>query len=325
MNASTIFLILLNLAFSFPLFAQTSPSTSSDQPTTSTKPTIFIAENFENTNWQSRGWYDGPSFVITKDQHAPIHNSKKSMKCHFAKDAVNSTSAAARILIPETEQVCLSFWVKFSKSWVGSGKAWHPHVFHFMTNLESKYAGPACSHLTLYIEHVNRIPRLAIQDAMNINPKYIREDITKLTEDRAVAGGNGDSDGYGKGDYYKAGNNHRNGKHWQADKQYFSNKPGPYYKNDWHFIEAYFKLNSIKNGKAIADGLIQYWYDGKLLIDHNNVMLRTAKNPDMKFNTFLAAPHIGHGSPVDQTFWIDNLKITDIPFSQKTKQPETKK
>jgi hypothetical protein len=34
----------------------------------------------------------------------------------------------------------------------------------------------------------------------------------------------------------------------------------------------------------------------------------------MKFNQFLIGPYIGVGSPVDQTFWVDNLIIaTSIP------------
>jgi hypothetical protein len=41
-------------------------------------------------------------------------------------------------------------------------------------------------------------------------------------------------------------------------------------------------------------------------------MLRTGQYPDMKFNQFMIAPWIGDGSPVDQTFWVDDLTIATL-------------
>ncbi len=61
--------------------------------------------------------------------------------------------------------------------------------------------------------------------------------------------------------------------------------------------------------RAIADGVIKYRLDGKLIIDHNDIIMRTGQYPDMKFKQFLIAPWIGDGSPVDQTFWVDNLTV----------------
>jgi hypothetical protein len=150
---------------------------------------------------------------------------------------------------------------------------------------------------------------LAIQDGQNIDELNIGVDLTDITEQRAVAGCNGDSDGYGDGSCYLVGSLHRNGKSWRAGGVYFADTPGPYYKNDWHFVEAYFKLNSIFEGKGIADGIMRYWYDDQLIIDHDDVVLRTGQYPDMKFNQFMIAPWIGDGSPVDQTVWVDNLTV----------------
>ena len=93
---------------------------------------------------------------------------------------------------------------------------------------------------------------------------------------------------------------------------------GPYYKNGWHHVEAYFKLNSIANGKGIADGILRYWYDGTLIIERTTGT-RTAQHPNMKFDQFLIAPWIGDGSPVDQTTWVDNLtKETTRPVRDTT-------
>jgi hypothetical protein len=75
-------------------------------------------------------------------------------------------------------------------------------------------------------------------------------------------------------------------------------------------------MNSIVNGKAVRDGVIQYWYDGNLILNFTNVVIRTGQNPNMKFNQFLIGPYIGVGSPVDQTFWIDKLVLATEPQSQ---------
>jgi hypothetical protein len=68
-------------------------------------------------------------------------------------------------------------------------------------------------------------------------------------------------------------------------------------------------MNTITGERGNYDGVIRYWYDGKLIIERSNVVLRTANRPAMKFNQFIIGPWIGDGSPVDQTFWIDNLTI----------------
>ena len=45
---------------------------------------------------------------------------------------------------------------------------------------------------------------------------------------------------------------------WDAEEKMFKDEQGRYYKNDWHRIECYFKMNSIQNGKGVPDGVIQY-------------------------------------------------------------------
>ena len=152
-------------------------------------------------------------------------------------------------------------------------------------------------------------PRLAIQDGRNVDLTRVGQDLTNVTEQRAVAGCNGDSDGYGNGECYRAGTVYWNGKHWFADSVFFGDTPGPRYKGSWHLVEAYFQLNSIVGGKGARDGVIRYWYDGALIIDRPDVVLRTGANATMKFNQFLFAPYLGDGSPADQAFWVDALTI----------------
>ncbi|MEI7903883.1 MAG: hypothetical protein WCI43_00535 [Candidatus Firestonebacteria bacterium] len=269
---------------------------------------LLFEEKFEDADFAGRGWYDTKGAGLSKTEHIP--GSVSSLEFKFLKGArIPAGGTPARHLFKESDSVYVSFWIKFSANWTGSNKPYHPHMFHFTTNKNDKYCGPAWTHLTTYIEDTEGTPRLSIQDGQNIDVSRLKEDLTKKTENRAVAGGNGNSDGTGKLDCYKAGKRYANGKTWDADKKYFSDEPGPYYKGDWHHIEVYFKLNSIVNGKGVADGAAKYWYDGKLIINNDKVMLRTGQFPDMKFNQFLILPYIGDGSPIEQSFWVDDLVV----------------
>jgi hypothetical protein len=183
-------------------------------------------------------------------------------------------------------------------------------MFQFVTDVDGVYIGPAYTHLTTYVEENNGVPVLAIQDGMNIDETRIGQNLTAVTEQRAVAGCNGDSDGHGNGDCYSTGSVHANGKAWRPSRAYFDSTPGsPTYKGDWHLVEAFFRLNSVVGGKGVRDGVLQYWYDGNLIVNHSNVVMRTGANASMRFNQFLVLPYIGDGSPLDQTFWLDDLVV----------------
>ena len=60
---------------------------------------------------------------------------------------------------------------------------------------------------------------------------------------------------------------------------------------------------------ALADGIMQYWIDGTSVIDRNDIQYRTTNRPDMMFNQLLIGPYIGDGSPVDQSMFIDDLRV----------------
>ncbi len=278
-------------------------------------PVILIEENFDTADFASRGWYDNTSGGVSTAEH--ITGSAASFECRFLLGATKCNGTAMRHLFTETDSLYVSYYVKYSSNWQGSNKTYHPHEFQILTNVDSAYTGPSRTHLTTYIEQNEGKPRLQITDALNIDTSNIGQDLVGITEQRGVSGCNGDSDGYGAGDCWACSGGYCNEKVWMTNTIYFQDNAGAYYKNDWHKIEAFFKLNSISNGKGVADGVIQYWYDGQLIINHNNVMLRTGQSPSMKFNQFLIAPYIGDGSPVEQTMWIDNLTLA-------TARPDTR-
>lgn len=281
---------------------------------------VFFQETFEDTNLAERGWYDNTKLSLASQGHAP--SSKHAVEFKFLKGAKMPLSGGAiRKKFNPSESIYVSYWVKYSSNWEGSKKPYHPHEFLILTNMDGDWTGPAYTRLTAYIEQNKGIPLLGLQDGKNIDPTRLKQDLRDITENRAVSGCNGvgPEELASTMSCYRNGSVYWNGRDWRAGgapgshngKVYFQDTPGQFYKGDWHFVEAYFKLNSIVAGKAASDGVLRYWFDGQLIIEHNRVTLRTGAHPQMKFNQFLIAPWIGDGSPVEQTFWVDDLTVAD--------------
>ena len=269
---------------------------------------ILIEEGFEDNSLAARGWYDiGTPTTTTAERK----NGNGSLQIHFNLGALVSGLGGMRRLFTPTESLYISYWVKYSGNWQGSGRPYHPHEFSFLTNVDSMFSGPAYSHLTAYVEHNYQnggIPSVALQDGRNVDESRIGQNLTGVTENRAVAGCNGSTDGY-PDTCYLNGAVHVNGKTWLASAPAFLPNPGPGYKGDWNFVEAYFQLNTIQNGVGQTNGIIRYWFNGQLVLNLTNVLLRTGAHPAMRFNQLLVLPYIGDGSPVDQSAWVDDLRI----------------
>ena len=80
----------------------------------------------------------------------------------------------------------------------------------------------------------------------------------------------------------------------------------------WHCVEALFRLNSLdrERDRPNADGVVRAWFDGRLVIERTDVVLRSTDFPHMKFNQLLLAPYFGPGLlPHAQTLWIDELAL----------------
>lgn len=283
---------------------------------------ILLAEPFADSNIAGRGWYDGRGDGVTSSEGAP-GGSGGAFACRWTMgESVCADGTPARHAIAPQSAVYLSFWVKHSVGWVGSGRPYHPHLFHFVTSEDDDYVGPSHTHLTTYIEHVNGRGMLALQDSRNVDLACIlRNDDSFVgcggdfssyvfTEQRSVAACNGiagDLDGRdcfsnGNGSWYSS-------RAWYTPDDVFADTPGPGYESDWHFVEAYFRLNTIEAGRGVPNGAIRYWVDGTLHISSDRVLMRTAQFPDMRFDQFLLLPYIGDGSPRDQTMWLDEITV----------------
>ncbi len=239
------------------------------------KPLFY--EAFDDASLVERQWYDGKKFRI-------VGNGWSGKGCIEYEWLDGGTqpieSSGIRHLFEPTDEVWLRFYVKLSPGWKWSRRNYHPHFMHFMTTENSKWHGPASSHLTLYVEPVNGKLRLAATDMQNQDKPH------------------GVTQGPLKGGY--------NGMTYDSAETLFDD-------DQWHCIEARFKLNTLDQEKdrPNADGIVQGWFDGKLVVDQTQVVLRSTDFPAMKFNQFLLTPYFGPGLlPQAQRLWVDELSVS---------------
>jgi hypothetical protein len=281
---------------------------------------VLFEEKFDDADFASRGWYDGSQGSLSTTEHAP--GSGSSFECAFAVGANACTGGKpARHPVTPTPTVYMRFWLKFSDNWVGSGKPYHPHMFHFLTNEDDQWVGPSHTFLTTYTEVVQGKALLALQDSKNVDLGCILRnddsfvgcngnfDTYSFTENRSACACNGLAGDLEGRDCFSNGNGT-----WYSSRSWssagaFTDAAGPNAKNTWQLVEVYFELNTIENGVGIPNGKIRWVQDGETLIKHDGILFRTGVHEGMLFNQFAMLPYIGDGSPLDQRFWVDDLLV----------------
>jgi hypothetical protein len=255
-------------------FAQTSVTAAA--PADQSSAALF-SESFDDPRLLQRGWYDGSSFTISDTQpYAGQGCIEYSWKADTTKPV---SSSGIRRLFEAADTVYLRFYMRLSKGWGWTGHPYHPHLIQFLTTENHKFHGPAASHLTVYVEPWNGKLRLAAQDIQNKDKPH------GLTQGPLKGGFNGQS---------------------------YDSKEILFTDDGWHCVEAMFQLNSLdlKADKPNADGIVRGWFDGQLVIERTDVVLRSTDFPKMKFNQFLLLPYFGPGLlPHAQTLWIDELAV----------------
>lgn len=238
---------------------------------------VLFNESFDDADLTKRNWYDGTQFRIVGDAWAGQGCIEYEW---LSGDSRASGSSGVRHSLKPTDEVWLRFYLKLSKGWGWTGRNYHPHLLHFMTTENSRWHGPAASHLTLYVEPQEGRLRLAATDIQNEKAPH------------------GLTQGPLKGGF--------NAMVYDSPETLFTD-------DKWHCIEACFKLNTLdlQNDRPNRDGIIRGWFDGKLVIEHTNVILRSTDFPAMKFNQFLMTPYFGPGLlPHPQKLWIDELAVS---------------
>lgn len=265
----------------------------------------FFTEGYEDTNFASRGWYDTTTGTLDTTER---YSGNSSLRCTYTAGG-NNCVAPSRHKFTESDSVYLSYRVKYSSNFVGSGQGYHPHEFLLLTNLNGDYDGLAFDYLTLYLEShwsssSSGVMQVGFQDGQNIDQSRRGQNLIGVTENRAVAGCNGSPSGYA-GDCYNRGDGvYVNGVMLSSSQTFTTAN-----KNNWNHVEAYYRLNSISNGIGQADGIIRVWFNNSLVFERTNAILRTGQRSTMKLNQFIFGPWIGDGSPVTQTMWIDDLVV----------------
>ena len=238
---------------------------------------ILLQESFEDADLESRGWYDGS--ICTIDEHAV--KGEGCIEYEWIKgDPKVHASTQKRHLFAPANELFIRLYYKISEGWQWTNRNYHPHMVYFLTTENSAYHGPAASHLTLYVEAVNGKLRLAATDIQNKDASH------------------GLTQGELKGGY--------NGKLYDSQDVLFE-------ENKWHCIEAFFRLNSLdmENDKPNKDGIVRGWFDGKLVIEHTDVVFRSTDFPDMQINQFLIGPYFSPGLINNaQKLWIDELIVS---------------
>lgn len=274
--------------------------------------TVLMQEFFNDSALADRGWYDAGA----TNQKVVYDAERQSniLEIVYQKGATIPEGGAMRHLFDETDTLYFKYHIKYSENWSWTGVDYGPHEFYFLTNAEEHdWKGPAYSRLTFYVEMVNGSPTTGIQDGMNVDTNNINEDLTTITENRAAAGCNGNTDGYST-ICYESGGNWYNGKKLRPEISAIDN-------NRWYEVSVFVKLNSIVGGRGASDGQLKYWLDGQLLLSLDNILFRTGAQPDLKFKQLLFAPYFHNGVPQEQKFWIDEIVIgtdaggTDVPSS----------
>lgn len=266
---------------------------------------LLLHEAFEDSSFASRGWYDG---IPTSVAIASNGVSGNCAKFTFAQGASTPTGwQTIRHAISQSDELTYTFWLFLPNEWVGSGLSYQPHFMHTLSDLDSQYSGPSANYLNFYIEFNGTSPRLAIQDALNVNQYLgtLPNNITATTEDRSVNYCNGYLAGQDQGDARDCLN--LGGGTYYSATDWFSSLNMT--RGVWHEISAYVRLNSIVSGVAVPNGALEYTVDGQTAIASTTAVMRTGQNPTMGLAQVLLAPYMSDGSPVAQTFYLDELNV----------------
>lgn len=216
------------------------------------------------------GWYDNRGLVVVNG----------AAEFRFAAGSSTPASGSGtRIQFEPQTGVRISYRVKYSPGWVGSGQPFHPHELYLLTNLDGRYAGLARSHLTVYVEQNAGRPVMLLQDSLNIGQG-------------AVAGCD-----VLPGDCYTSGGNRMNGRAWAA-------QVAPLTPGGWHTVEATVRLNT----PGQPDGELSLTVDGTRVLHVTDAVMRSVTNASMQLNQLVIGPYMSR-SPVEQTMWVDDVAV----------------
>jgi hypothetical protein len=266
--------------------------------------TVLFTETFANASFAARGWYD----ISSTDWVASPAPSglPGALRMTWTAGQTNATTRTMRRLFSPTDRIYIKYQQSFGANWVGSGQSYHPHMVMCLSELDGDYGNTADSFLAFYCEtnyQSGNRPAVKFQDNQYVAAGSIGSNVS---EARATSGANGQQGYADSWDLY-ADSGVSQG--WYNSRNLVGAVQMAAGNTAWHTVEVEVVLNTVSGGIGQTDGICRYWWDGVLVWERTNLIMRTGTRPTLRFNQFLLTPYIGDGSPVTQTTYMGDLTV----------------
>ena len=284
------------------------PMTAGQPQVGTSTSTLLFSESFANSSLSGRGWYS----IVSQDWVASPAPSgfSGSLRCAWTSGQTVPSTGGMRMLFTASDSLYLRYQTSFGSNWIGSSQLFGPHIVYFLSDLDGAFDGPSDSYLNIAADVVYRSgnsARVYFQDNqyMDSTPANVYPSQSP-SESRATCGGNGQQ-GYGDSwDFFADGGfSHGYYQTRNLDSTAFMSPAD----TAWHTIEIEIILNSIVGGIGQLDGVCRYWFDGSLIWNRTNLIMRTGTRPNLKINQFGIAPYMSQGSPLTQTMYIADIEV----------------
>lgn len=266
--------------------------------------TLLFSEAFANSSLSGRGWYS----IVSQDwvvSPAPSGFSG-ALRCTWSNGQTVPTTGGMRMLFTASDSIYLRYQTSFSSNWIGSSQLFGPHIVYFLSDLDGAFDGPSDSRLNIAADLIYRSgnsARVYFQDNQYMDENNVG---VNVSEARATCGGNGQQGYADSWDFFAdAGFSHGYYQTRILDSTAFMAAAD----TAWHQIEVEIILNSIVGGIGQLDGVCRYWWDGSLIWERTNLIMRTGTRPNLKINQFGIAPYMSEGSPITQTMYIADIEV----------------
>jgi hypothetical protein len=96
--------------------------------------TLLFSESFENNSYSGRGWYDNT------DQGTIVSGGQVGNCLQWAwisGQTQPTKGGATRRQFTPSDELYITYYVKFQTGWRGSQKLYHPHFFHILRDRKS--------------------------------------------------------------------------------------------------------------------------------------------------------------------------------------------